>query len=48
MTTVGFYAPKLEEVEEAYLFGPVYLSVRPSVCLSVTLALGQKPLEIGS
>ena len=32
------------EVEGAYWFGPV----RPSVCLSVTHALGQDPLEIGS
>ena len=39
-----FYAPNFEEVEEAYWFGPVHLSVR----LSVTLALVQEPLEIGS
>ena len=43
-----FYAPNFEEVEEAYWFGPVHLSVCPSVRLSVTLALGQEPLEIGS
>ena len=37
---VSSYAPNFEEVEEAYWFGPVRLSV--------TLALGQEPLEIGS
>ena len=40
------YAPNFEEVWEAYSFGPVRPSVCPSV--SVTLALGQEPLEIGS
>ena len=43
-----FYAPNFEEVEEAYWFGPVHLSVCLSVRPSVTLALGQEPLEIGS
>ena len=32
--------------EEAYWFGPVRLSVGLSIRLSVTLALGQEPLEI--
>ena len=36
----SIYAANFEEVEEAYWFGPVRLSV--------TLALGQEPLEIGS
>ena len=39
-TFFDFYAPNFEEVEEAYWFGPVRLSV--------TLALCQEPLEIGS
>ena len=42
--TSSSYAPSFEEVEEAYWLGPVHLPV----CLSVTLAPGQKPLEIGS
>ena len=46
------YAPNFEEVEEAYWFGPVRLSVDLSVVLSVRLsvmlALGQEPLQIGS
>ena len=37
------YAPNFEEVEEAYWFGSVPLSV----FLSVTLVLGQEPLEKG-
>ena len=39
-----FYVPNFEEVAEAYWFG----SVRPSVRLCFTLALGQEPIEIGS
>ena len=31
-----FYAPYLEEVEEAYWFGPVRPSVRPSVSYACT------------
>ena len=46
------YASNFEEVEDAYWFGPVRLSVDLfvdlSVRLSVTLALSQEPLEIGS
>ena len=44
-TVFTFYDPNIEEVCEAYWFGP---SVRLSVRLCVTLALGQEPLEIGS
>ena len=32
-----FYAPNFEEVEGAYWFGPVRLSVRLSVCNTLTL-----------
>ena len=42
-----FYAPNFEEVEGAYWFGPVRLSV----CLSVTPLVGCKtrgPLELGT
>ena len=31
-----FYAPNFQEVEEAYWFGPVRLSVHPSVCYTCT------------
>ena len=31
MVSTSDYAPNFEEVEEAYWFGPVHLSVRPSV-----------------
>ena len=42
-----YYAPNFEEVEGAYWFGPVHLSVR----LSVTPVVGCKtrePLELGT
>ena len=39
-----FMHPTSNKVAEAYWFWPVRLSVR----LSVTLALGQEPLEVGS
>ena len=47
----SFYAPNFEEVEGAYWFGPVRLSVCPSVRLSVTPYVGCKtrePLELGT
>ena len=47
-SVVSYYAPNFEEVWEAYWFGPVRPSVRLSLCLCVTLAHGQEPLEIGS
>ena len=48
---VIFNAPNFEEVEGAYWFGPVRPSVRPSVCLSVTLfgsSETQEPLMLES
>ena len=33
---LDFYAPNFEEVWEEYWFGPVFLSVSPSVCYTCT------------
>ena len=47
MSLSTFYAPNFE-VEGAYWFGPVRLSVCLYDRLSITLAHGQEQLEIGS
>ena len=40
MRIFPYYAPNFEEVEGAYWFDHVRMSVCPSVCLSVTLSCG--------
>ena len=46
--SVHFYAPKFEEGEGAYWFGPVHGSAWLYVHACVTLAYGRERLEIGS
>ena len=51
MRSSAYYAPNFEEVEGAYWFGHVRLTVCPSVRLSVTPYVGCKtrePLELGT